>query len=760
MSSIYDTLDNGKLEDGVSAEIEDLSGGKEEYVEVAESVSISYDASEGTEYKSWEELAKAIDEGKEEKPKAATGIKHAKYEFGIDTALDCIDLSFPNYTPSSDAIEFFVLMRMVQGEDFEVKSSTVHYFFVDLIFGNVTNEMFPYTPEINSKIRLNKKKIAIIASRFTAKALTLDSKVMTPSGHTTIKDVRVGDNVLDRDGKSCKVIAKSPVFNKPVYKMTLADGRVLKMSDDHDNIVWKRKRRMVKGENRCKVSSPSDYTEVVMTAKELHTAGVNTNRTPRQEGHSDSDYKFWVPLMGSLEPEYEEVAYGFDPYTTGVILGDGSTCQKTGYTRITTHIDDLPNYQEHIPYDFGKCTKKYVDGKEVPCVMFGLLGEGKTILEHIGSERSYTKRVPKELLNGSAHQRLEVLKGLMDTDGTVYKKGYCSFTSTSKGLAEDVQHLIQSLGGSAFISEQDTPSDYGKAWSTRIKINRIIFKLKRKASRQVIRVKDMRVPIVSIELIDNEPTQCIAVSSPTKSFLTDGYTVTHNSTIITAFMPIYCAITGYMPGFGSVMFWVGFGDSQQSGAKVQANTVRDMCQDSAFCKGWFEKMRFTDEECEFLRKGDDLVKKRSFMFKVKGAAGGSVRGIRYKTERPQILSFDDAIKNEADASSVVIMNKLKSMIYSDAARALGRRGKIIIVNTPFNKSDPVYQALESGIWTPLAIPLCEKITLGMPESEYVGSWPDMKPFKEVLEEYEDAYYGGTLREFNQELMLRISSEEG
>lgn len=231
------------------------------------------------------------------------------------------------------------------------------------------------------------------------------------------------------------------------------------------------------------------------------------------------------------------------------------------------------------------------------------------------------------------------------------------------------------------------------------------------------------------------------------------------STIITAFMPIYIAVTGKMPNFGDVMFWVSFGDSQQAGAKVQANTIRDICEDSKFCKEYFEKMRFTDEECEFLRKGDGPTKKRSFMFKVKGAAGGSVRGIRYKTERPQIFSFDDIIKNEADANSPIIMGKLRSMIYSDAENATGRKGKIIIVNTPFNKKDPVYAALESGVWTPVCIPICEKISLDMKKEEYRGSWESMKSFDDIMEKYEDAYYGDTLREFNQELMLRISSEE-
>lgn len=355
-------------------------------------------------YENWKAYEKAVEEGIEEAPKEIVPKKHERYEFNVDKALDCIDLTFNGYTPSRDAIEFFNIMRLVYGEDFETDNALMHYFLVDLVYGNIKRENFPYSQEINEKIRLNSKKIAIIASRFSAK-----------------------------------------------------------------------------------------------------------------------------------------------------------------------------------------------------------------------------------------------------------------------------------------------------------------------------------------------------------------------STIITAFMPIITAITGKMPNFGDVMFWVSFGDSQQAGAKVQANTIRDICEDSLFCKDYFEKMRFTDEECEFIRKDDPKnplpIKKRCFMFKVKGAAGGSVRGIRYKTERAQIITFDDIIKSEADAGSPIIMKKLVSMIYSDAENALGKKGKIIIVNTPFNKKDPVYTALENGVWTPVCLPVCEKIYLDMPKSEYRGSWEAMKPYEEIMEKYEDAYYGDTLREFNQELMLRISSEE-
>lgn len=711
-------------------------------------------------YDDWQEYVKAVEAGKEEMPKDIIVKGRPGYEFNVDKALDCIDLTFNGYIPSKDAIEFFNIIRLVLGEEPEVPNDLMHYFLVDLVFGNIKRDNYPYSKEINDRIRINDKKIAIIASRMSAKALTLDSKVYTPTGHTTIKDISIGDDVLDRDGKVYQVIAKSPLFNKDVYKITLADGRVIKTSGDHDNIVWKRAKRLVKGESRCANNRPSGMCEVVMTTEQMYREGVTTNRTPLKEGACDSEMKFYIPVAGQVDQkfEYTQSDYGFDAYTTGVILGDGST-DDTGYTRITAHKDDIETYNRHIPYEFGTMTKKYVDGILTDNYMFGLLQQSSRIKKWIGTARSYEKRVPELLMRGSYFQRMEVLKGLMDTDGTVYENGYCSFTSVSKGLAEDVRDLVRSLGGIAFITENETDSQFGKAWSTRIKINKPIFKLKRKLDRQHIQDRDLRVGIKSIEKIETEPTQCIAVSSPTKSFLTDGYTVTHNSTVITAYLPIYAAIKGTIPNFGKIMFMVGFGDSQQAGAKVQANTIRDFCSDSVFCKDYFEKMRFTDDECEFIRKGNGRVKDRAFMYKTKGAAGGSVRGIRYRTERPGMFLFDDIIKNEADASSQVIMKKLRSMIYADAENALGSKGKIIAVNTPFNKADPIYSALESGIWTPICLPICEKIYIGMPKNEYRSNWVSMHPYEKTMERYEDAYYGGTLREFNQELMLRISSDD-
>jgi len=90
--------------------------------------------------------------------------------FDAHLALETIDYSFPNYTPSDDALEFFNLMRLVEGKDFEYNTPLFHYFIIDAIFGHVKAENFPYSDEVKKTIHLNQRRIAIVATRGGAKS--------------------------------------------------------------------------------------------------------------------------------------------------------------------------------------------------------------------------------------------------------------------------------------------------------------------------------------------------------------------------------------------------------------------------------------------------------------------------------------------------------------------------------------------------------------------------------------------------------------
>lgn len=92
-------------------------------------------------------------------------------EFQLDKALDTYDPTFPRYEPSKHAFEFFTLMRLVQGKDFEFNTPIAHYFMVDLLLGEITDPMmFPYSEEVCKTIEINHLRLAFMCSRGMAKS--------------------------------------------------------------------------------------------------------------------------------------------------------------------------------------------------------------------------------------------------------------------------------------------------------------------------------------------------------------------------------------------------------------------------------------------------------------------------------------------------------------------------------------------------------------------------------------------------------------
>ena len=77
--------------------------------------------------------------------------------------------------------------------------------------------------------------------------------------------------------------------------------------------------------------------------------------------------------------------------------------------------------------------------------------------------------------------------------------------------------------------------------------------------------------------------------------------------------------------------------------------------------------------------------------------------------------------------------------------------------TPFNAKDPLYKAVESGAWAVNVYPVCE--TFPCSREEFRGSWPDRFTYDFVLAKYKKALKAGKIDTFNQELMLRIMSDE-
>lgn len=248
------------------------------------------------------------------------------------------------------------------------------------------------------------------------------------------------------------------------------------------------------------------------------------------------------------------------------------------------------------------------------------------------------------------------------------------------------------------------------------------------------------------------------------------------TTLFAEYLFLYIAAFGEVPGFGEVNLALYVTDSIENGVKNLRRNVEFRYQESEFLQALipnkkiqvgtdgagfvdldeYEKQvaggrNFTDIRLEFMN-----IKGHRFIVKGYGAKTG-VRGAKELGKRPQLAILDDLISDE-DARSATVVETIENTIYKAVSKALHpKKQKMVFIGTPFNAKDPLYKAVESGAWTVSVFPVCAKFPVT--EEEFRGSWEDRFDYAYVKAEYEEAMALGRPENFNQELMLRIMSEE-
>lgn len=237
------------------------------------------------------------------------------------------------------------------------------------------------------------------------------------------------------------------------------------------------------------------------------------------------------------------------------------------------------------------------------------------------------------------------------------------------------------------------------------------------------------------------------------------------STVGISFFGVYSAIKGKLPnGIGKVYFYLLLAASSKGGARVNALAIKAMCEESAYLKDYFEDMRFTETESEFVRKdptGKIQKKDRSFLMRYQGINTG-VRGSRYGERRPDAIIFDDAILNTAAAYSKVMMDNLDEILHSDSTNALkgGGKGRVLLFFTPFHYGDVNTRAILTGAFTPVVIPMAKSFDAesdALKATDIVSSWEAMHPRVSIMSLIKRAKRSKKLKLFLQERMLRLTS---
>jgi len=223
------------------------------------------------------------------------------------------------------------------------------------------------------------------------------------------------------------------------------------------------------------------------------------------------------------------------------------------------------------------------------------------------------------------------------------------------------------------------------------------------------------------------------------------------TTVMGEYLFLYIATYGELPNFGRVDLALYVSDSIENGVKNMRKNLEFRWDNSEFLKQYVPEIRFTDIRWEF-RNADGKI----FIVKGYGAKTG-VRGAKEMGKRPQLAVLDDLISDE-DARSATVISAVEDTVYKAVNYALHPTKNIIVWSgTPFNAKDPLYKAVESGAWAVNVFPVCEQFPCS--REEFRGSWPDRFTYDYVKKQYDDAVKLGKVDTFNQELMLRIMSDE-
>jgi len=223
------------------------------------------------------------------------------------------------------------------------------------------------------------------------------------------------------------------------------------------------------------------------------------------------------------------------------------------------------------------------------------------------------------------------------------------------------------------------------------------------------------------------------------------------TTLFGEYLILYLAVFGELPNFGSVEGIIYVSDSMENGAKSLRKNIEFRYENSDFLKEWVPEAKFTDPYLEFTNKNGKKLGVKLF-----GAKTG-IRGTKIFGKRPVLAILDDLVSDD-DANSKASMEAIKNTVYKGVNHALDpTRRKTIFNGTPFNKDDILIEAVESGGWDVNVWPVCQKFPCS--RAEFQGAWPDRFTYDFVKQQYEFAVATGKIAAFNQELMLRITSEE-
>lgn len=396
------------------------------------------------------------------------------------------------------------------------------------------------------------KKIILCNARAgSGKAQPCDTRIPTPNGFRNLGDIKVGDFVFDREGNPTKVLGVFPQGMRKAYKVTLTDGRSTICCDEH---LW----------TYCRNGDNVFVTETLSSMLNRSICSGEYHNTPR----------YRIPTNGIVK--YSRKDLPVDPYVVGLLIGDGCLTRKniefsTNDVEVLSSIEKefdctrAKHSDNNYTYRFKKSDGSVLRTDDA-------LLNVKQICTY-----SYNKSIPNDYLYGDTEQRLSLLQGLLDTDGSISRSGNryrVSFSTSSKNLCDNFVELCRSLGYIATVYE-DKRDEYINSNGVAYQINILcdncekekLFRLERRKRLAIEAkeyVKHRNYSLIGIQSVEDLGYECemvcIYVDNPEHLYLTNDFIVTHNT-----FISFATANLLYQYGFydGIIYIVSPYGESKQ-----------------------------------------------------------------------------------------------------------------------------------------------------------------------------------------------------
>jgi ATP-dependent Lon protease len=395
----------------------------------------------------------------------------------------------------------------------------------------VKNRLIEYLAVRSLKDDMKGPILCLAGPPGVGKAQPLYSKIMTPDGWTTMGEIQPGDEVIGSDGSPHKVLEVFPQGKKDIYRVYFSDGTFSDCCKEH---LWETQTDLDrKAKRRGSVKSLEEIMESLRYGAD------------QRKNHS-------IPMTAPVA--FSEKELPISPYVLGALLGNGTLYSSGAVKFSSENLEVVDRLEKELPEDVG-LYKESGDNVDYRITTGGRPFTDKN--EHLtkndfqkalielglAGQKSDTKFVPNAYLHGSIGQRLDLLHGLMDTDGTVHpNRVTVQFSSTSRNLIDAVIFIVQSLGGTASESSREVrykdesckiiqcktcytlvvslPADIKPFWCQQ-KGQKYIPKTKYRPKRFIDKV----------EYVGAKEAKCILVEAEDHLYLTDNFIVTHNTSL-------------------------------------------------------------------------------------------------------------------------------------------------------------------------------------------------------------------------------------